>query len=575
MHRNKRKREIVIISLIITLICMTVGYATYSSNVVLEGTSTITSSWDIRITDVKEGNKIGTAESAKAPEFNELSASLEANLYKQGDAMEYDITIENKGTLDAKLNDVLTNIENQNSEAVNITFKGYTKGEILKAGNIKTVNVKIEYNPNYEGEETSSETEITFDYIQNNNETSPEENTHLVKYDCIENGGKDCSNNNEYLLKGEDVDLTKTGEKDGYDFIGWNTNKDAKEALTSLKVEDNDITLYAIFKSKDTTPPIIDSINTTSTTNSIIAIVSAHDDESEIIKYEYSINNGSYIDNGNNNTYTFTNLKSDTSYKVKVRVTNEANLQTEKEIGSGLDLTDNVVTEGDGLYKDEYEDGRYIYKGKNVNNYITFNDEEAGWRIVSVENDGTIKIMREESVSNQYWDTSYSNNWARPADLNTYLNGIYLSSMTSTAQSQIVAKDFSIGAVTYDNNDLADQINDEKGTTWNGEVALITASEYIRSNSNQSSCGTYSTNNDNYSSCKNTTWMQNAGISYWWTLSPSAGSSRNAFYVRSSGSFSNFDADSTYGVRPAVYISNEVQITSGDGSSGNPYTLGQ
>ena len=48
-----------------------------------------------------------------------------------------------------------------------------------------------------------------------------------------------------------------------------------------------------------------------------------------------------------------------------------------------------IVTTGDGLYKDEYEEGRYFYKGANVNNYITFNNEV--WRIVSIEADKTIE----------------------------------------------------------------------------------------------------------------------------------------------------------------------------------------
>ncbi len=59
---------------------------------------------------------------------------MEADLYDKGDSMEYDVTIENKGTLDVKLNDILTNVEKENNEAVLITFTGYTKGEILKAG---------------------------------------------------------------------------------------------------------------------------------------------------------------------------------------------------------------------------------------------------------------------------------------------------------------------------------------------------------------------------------------------------------------------------------------------------------
>ena len=73
-----------------------------------------------------------------------------------------------------------------------------------------------------------------------------------------------------------------------------------------------------------------------------------------------------------------------------------------------------------GLTKDPYE-CRYFFKGANPNNYITFNDEKANWRIISVECDGTIKIMKINSIGSQVWDST-NNNWARPADLNTYLN---------------------------------------------------------------------------------------------------------------------------------------------------------
>ena len=233
-----------------------------------------------------------------------------------------------------------------------------------------------------------------------------------------------------------------------------------------------------------------------------------------------------------------------------------------------------IVTSGDGLYADEYEDGRYFYKGKNVNNYVTFNNEKAGWRIISIEKDGTIKIMRNESIGNQAWDstggTYGSNNWARPADLNTYLNSTYYSGLNSTAQSQIVSKDFSIGAVTYNDTSLSNSINDENSKKWNGKVALATASEYIRSNSNQGSCGNMN-RVYNSSNCGNTTWMHNS--TRWWTLSPYSGTSLNVFYVRSDSSFRTNTAIDSYGVRPAVYLSSSIKL-SGSGTSSDPYTLG-
>ena len=238
-----------------------------------------------------------------------------------------------------------------------------------------------------------------------------------------------------------------------------------------------------------------------------------------------------------------------------------------------LDNTD-IVTSGDGLYEDEYEDGRYFYKGANPNNYVTFNNEQAGWRIVSIEPDGTIKIMRTANAGSRAWDSSDSNNWARPASLNTYLNGTYYNGLNITAKSQIVAKDWSIGAVTYDNNNLATQINNENGTKWNGKVALVTVSEYIRSNSNKNKCGSFSLNNDNYNSCVNTGWMDTTTLSYWWTLSPRAGNSNNVFIVNSDGNIYNDSASLTDdAVRPAVYLSSEVKITGGNGSLNSPYEI--
>ena len=180
-----------------------------------------------------------------------------------------------------------------------------------------------------------------------------------------------------------------------------------------------------------------------------------------------------------------------------------------------------VVDSGDGLYKDEYEENRYIYKGKNPNNYITFNNQS--WRIISIESDKTIKIMKNTSIEDRAWDNSEThgnNNWARPASLNTYLNGEYYNKLSEIAQSQIVTKDWSIGGTEMYDNDLSGQITAENSRKWNGKVALITASEYIRSNSNQNNCGTMSKTNENYSSCKNTTWMRKSNIEDFWTLSP-------------------------------------------------------
>ena len=230
------------------------------------------------------------------------------------------------------------------------------------------------------------------------------------------------------------------------------------------------------------------------------------------------------------------------------------------------------IIEDNNLEKDPYE-CRYFFTGANPNNYVTFNGETAGWRIISVGCDGTIKIMRIANIGNRAWNSSNSNNWARPASLNTYLNGTYLNSLSSEAKSQIVASNYSIGAVTYNNNDLAGQVNAENSKTWNGKIALPTVSEYLRTNSN-SNCKIFRLNNNNYSTCKNTTWMYALNINDWWTLSPSSGSSDYVFGVISRGGVNIGNArTANIAVRPAITLSSEVQITGGIGTQSDPYVV--
>ena len=233
-------------------------------------------------------------------------------------------------------------------------------------------------------------------------------------------------------------------------------------------------------------------------------------------------------------------------------------------------ITIPLATDGeDGLYTDEYEAGRYFYKGANPNNYITFNDET--WRIMSIDSDGSIKIIRNGSIGNRVWDDSSflgNNNWARPASLNTYLNSTYLSTIT-TNQDKIIPHTWSIGSTNYHNNDLVNQINSENSITWNGKVGMMTASEYLRANTNKASCGTDKLNFENRSICSTTNWMLNVASSDSdsWTITAGGNIGltavaelygRNNYQFR--GGLSNTAANSSLGVTPALYLSSDITL---------------
>ena len=283
----------------------------------------------------------------------------------------------------------------------------------------------------------------------------------------------------------------------------------------------------------------------------------------------------------------------------------KGNIKTKPVDIGGVDVT--PVTEGDGLYEDEYEEGRYIYRGQDPDNYITFNNEL--WRIIAKEADGTYKILRNEIVTNMPFDsqgartTGYCSQGSAPtygcnvwsstanmvgkkseftngpyrgsvdkdSEMLTYLNGEYYNSITVNKE-KIVNHDYNIGAVVSDNEDLNAQIEGEKAYKWNGKVGLISHSDYINANSNQELCGTDKINYENYETCRNDDWMYISGT-WWWTLSPLADHSGYVWGVGAGGNLYGNYARYSYVVRPAVYLTSSLSL-SGSGTQSDPYRIG-
>ena len=232
------------------------------------------------------------------------------------------------------------------------------------------------------------------------------------------------------------------------------------------------------------------------------------------------------------------------------------------------------IIEDAGLEKDPYE-CRYFFTGANPNNYVTFNGENAGWRIISVECDGRIKIMKKEKIDSIKWDDTNSD-WTRPATLNTYLNETYYNSLNSNAKTKIALSNFSIGSVETGNDNMSIQVNNENSSTWEGNIALPTLSEYLRTNGDRSNCGTFKLNNDNRSSCANTGWMDDSAsgtMNGWWTITSEMGTSSFVFTTYAGSIIMSSGIGYSDWVCPALYLSSDIKITGGTGTSSDPYQI--
>jgi len=111
--------------------------------------------------------------------------------------------------------------------------------------------------------------------------------------------------------------------------------------------------------------------------------------------------------------------------------------------------------------------------------------------------------------------------------------------------------------------------------TWTGKIALAYPSDYgYAADLNQ--CVNKQLNKYNDSTCTSNNWMKsiitNNGSNPGWLLTPHSNYSYIAWGVILSGIMGGNRAYySSYGAAPVLYLSSELEIESGDGSSGSPY----
>ena len=252
-------------------------------------------------------------------------------------------------------------------------------------------------------------------------------------------------------------------------------------------------------------------------------------------------------------------------------------------------LTTSSAASGDasGLYSSTATntgDPTYYFRGNVTNNYVSF----AGftWRIVRINEDGTIRIVMQDGINsnteykfnsnyNNYTYMYYSNSQAK-----TTLERWYQTNIGSKSD---LAKNVASGAyyceqakVKYDYNYTSGSATmtncnkytpDFKCTTdrngkglLNTSVGLLTYDEVVYAG------GYVDNKNNNY-------YLYNSAN--WWTMSPAGLSSGRSrvwqFYYN--GSFGSVDVNFTYRLRPVLNLTANTKISSGDGTKENPFVI--
>ena len=462
---NTRQRNYIILGLCSILLVMAAGYAAFSSRLTINGTSNISSEWKVLITDIQSSVLAGEATDAEEPSHTEATATFKTNLVSPGDSMQYDITVENRGDIDAVLESI--DVNTSDNEAILFETTGIKRGDKLLPDESDILTVIVTYNPEITDQPSNlnATVTVTLNYVQDDGSILP--------------------------------------EPEG---------------------------------------PSIGGISVP------------------------------------------------------------------------------TVESGDGLYADEYEPGRYIYRGQDPDNYITFNNET--WRIISKEADGTYKIIRNDVLSNRAFDAanhrstdnnsyctdpqygcgvyaavsetfsspsgSQSGTVTEDSSIKIYLNDdYYVNNINSTAKDQMTSHSFNIGAVENLNRSGAEadsiekNIAGEKMYTWTGNVGLANVSDILRASTNPL-CTSATTSNNNLTVCNSNYLLDKGSRSglYYWTINAYSHERGGISYTAWYGSAGSASAGVAYAYayrssnapRPVVFLKSDTTLN-GSGTPDDPFTI--
>lgn len=222
---------------------------------------------------------------------------------------------------------------------------------------------------------------------------------------------------------------------------------------------------------------------------------------------------------------------------------------------------------GNGVYE---MNGEYIYRGDEVKNYVSFNDQL--WRILKVNENNEIKLIASEATKDRYqWDAAFNIDKNAYVGITTdYLNtnmrkvllNYYEINFSTNSKALIVKKDLCIGTLSED-----EDFNKEKECSIIKEqeyIGLMNVSDYVFA-SLDANCS-----NPNQKQCTNRNYLAVDSIKTW-IMNPVEGNTYKMFYCQR-GEVSISNASNTHSINPVIYLSNKT-IASGKGTIEEPFII--
>ncbi len=235
-------------------------------------------------------------------------------------------------------------------------------------------------------------------------------------------------------------------------------------------------------------------------------------------------------------------------------------------------IENSLVESGIGLYA---EKDQYIMKGEVKNNYVKMANQL--FRIIRINEDGTIRLLQNEGLKQQVWDDRFNPDYNYNGGINEY----YYNSLNSRIKDS-VENYYKDGNVWSDetkayivNSDLCIGKRSEADITKDGSTecskklnnqafGLLTVYEVMQA-SLDPNC-----NSSVARACRNYNWFANIEESIW-TATADAEKSQYVFLLYQIPTIAN--ANSYANINVVFNLTEKAVYVSGDGTQENPYVF--
>ena len=512
--RNTKSK--IIIMMCAVLCIMAVGYAAFSTVLTITGTANITSEWKVVFTKIEEVSKTSGVSIKSTPVASGTTATFDVGLTSPGDKIVYKITLANQGTIDA----VIKNIEASatDSPAIIFTIEGVNTGDVINNKTSKDFTVTIEYDPHVTSQpdklqKTLTVSIVTEQYVNQSIDSSTPNVTQplYLRSEILKNN----------VAYADNVSSPYVTSSTGIDFRQISSDKNGKGLYyTSTNTENNGTTYY----------------------------------------FRGAVTNN-YVQFGKDSS------GNDLYWKI-IRINEDGSIRIIYN-GTSTTATGDDVTIGSSAFNTNYNDNAYVgymYGTTGSSTYALTHANTNNSTIKGVidnwySNNTNLSSLRETHLAdagfcNDRSVASTSGTW----DSNDTALGYAKNRTYYGAYNRLYTNKKPQFACPNASNDLFTTSTSSKGNkALTVPIGLITADEVWYAGATTSSNNTYYLYIDDY----------------YWTMSPGRfdGSVAYEWAVGSYGDLYSDFVDNYFGVRPVANLQSGVEITGGDGTSGNPYII--